>query len=88
MGSSHHHHHHSSGRENLYFQGYVFGLTIQSAMHHELQERFKNKEKLQEEVKNFESGLNKLNQNVENTGRHREALNKLNEVFQDWSAGK
>ncbi|HAU0241045.1 TPA: lpg2527 family Dot/Icm T4SS effector [Legionella pneumophila] len=69
-------------------QDYVFGLTIRSSMHHELQERFKNKEKLQEEVKNFESGLNKLNQNVENTGRHREALNKLNEVFQDWSSGK
>src|SRR5690606_12707997 len=27
-------------------------------------------------------------QDAESTGRHREALNKLNEVFQDWSAGK
>ncbi|HAU1639196.1 TPA: type IV secretion protein Dot [Legionella pneumophila] len=69
-------------------QDYVFGMTIRSAMHHELLDRFKNKEKLQEEVKNFETVLNKLNQNVENTGRHRETLHKLNEVFQDWSAGK
>lgn len=69
-------------------QDYVFGMTIRSAMHHELLDRFKNKEKLQVEVKNFETVLNKLNQNVENTGRHRETLHKLNEVFQDWSAGK
>ncbi|HAU1192763.1 TPA: lpg2527 family Dot/Icm T4SS effector [Legionella pneumophila] len=69
-------------------QDYVFGMTIRSAMHHELLDRFKNKEKLQEEVKNFETVLNKLNQNVENTDRHRETLQKLNEVFQDWSAGK
>ncbi|HBC0467240.1 TPA: type IV secretion protein Dot [Legionella pneumophila] len=69
-------------------QDYVFGMTSRAAMHHELLDRFKNKEKLQEEVKNFESVLNKLNQNVENTGRHRETLHKLNEVFQDWSAGK
>ncbi|HAT1597090.1 TPA: type IV secretion protein Dot [Legionella pneumophila] len=69
-------------------QDYVFGMTIRSAMHHELLDQFKNKEKLQEEVKNFETVLNKLNQNVENTGRHRETLHKLNEVFQDWSAGK
>ncbi|HAT1882759.1 lpg2527 family Dot/Icm T4SS effector [Legionella pneumophila] len=69
-------------------QDYVFGMTIRSAMHHELLDRFKNKEKLQEEVKNFETVLNKLNQNFENTGRHRETLHKLNEVFQDWSTGK